>query len=96
MTPEGLVKKKIKDWLDEIGVWHFSPMSFGYGRRGIPDIVGAFRDRPVAIECKREGGARTKWQERECLLAHRAGAVVIIAENLEQVKRKFREEFGAL
>ena len=35
MTPEGKVKKKIKEVLDEYGVYYFMPVQHGYGPRGV-------------------------------------------------------------
>ena len=41
-TPEGAVKAAVKKILDEMGIYHFSPVQNGMGRAGIPDIIGSF------------------------------------------------------
>ena len=43
MTPEGKVKKKIVAYLKEIGAYYFFPATGGYGKSGVPDIVGCLK-----------------------------------------------------
>jgi Holliday junction resolvase len=52
LTPEGRVKKQLRAVLDELGVYYFMPATGGYGRSGVPDIVGCARHQFFAIECK--------------------------------------------
>ena len=40
MTPESKVKKKIVEQLKELGCYYFFPATGGYGKSGVPDIVG--------------------------------------------------------
>ena len=63
-TPEGKVKDKIKSILDKYGdeIYYFSPMTGGYGRSGVPDIVISVRGRFVAVECKTTGNKPTALQ----------------------------------
>ncbi len=51
-TPEKKVKTKIKAMLDAFHVFHFSPATHGYGKSGVPDIIGCCKGRFFAIECK--------------------------------------------
>lgn len=39
-TPEGKVKKRVKEILDAMDAYYFMPTTAGYGRSGVPDIVG--------------------------------------------------------
>jgi hypothetical protein len=41
MTPEGKVKKKIVEQLKALGCYYFFPATGGYGKSGVPDIVGS-------------------------------------------------------
>jgi Holliday junction resolvase len=52
MTPEGKVKKQVKKILDDVGAYHFSPMTAGYGRSGVPDIIACVKGKFIGIECK--------------------------------------------
>lgn len=81
-TPEQRVKAAVKAVLDDLGVWHFSPVSNGMGRHGIPDIVACAQGRFLAIETKREGrGYDTTPLQRQCLdeIAQAGGAAVVIS-----------------
>lgn len=66
MTPEGKVKAEIKKYLDSLGedCWYFMPMMMGYGRKGIPDIVGCIGGSFFGIEVKApgKGNGLTNWQ----------------------------------
>ena len=43
MTPEGKVKKKVKEYLKSIGAWYYMPVSNGMGRAGCPDILLCYK-----------------------------------------------------
>jgi len=90
MTPEGKVKKKVKAILDELKVYHFSPMQNGMGRAGIPDIVACHNGKFVGIECKAGNNKPTALQERELNRILNAGgeAFVINEENIEQLREE--------
>jgi hypothetical protein len=90
MTPEGKVKKRVKAILDELKVYHFSPMQNGMGRAGIPDIVACHNGKFVGIECKAGNNKPTALQERELNRILNAGgeAFVINEENIEQLREE--------
>jgi Holliday junction resolvase len=52
MTPEAKVKRVITKQLKEMGAYYFYPATGGYGRSGVPDIVGCYKGRFFGIECK--------------------------------------------
>ena len=87
MTPEAKVKKKVKEILDQMGVYHFSPMQNGMGRVGIPDIIGCLDGQFLGIECKAGRGTTTALQERELTRIQNAGgyALVVNEENINQL-----------
>jgi Holliday junction resolvase len=88
MTPEAKVKKKVKAILDELGAYHFFPLMGGFGRAGVPDIIGCYKGCFFAIECKAGSNKTTELQERELEKIRRAGGVAIVINegNLEDVK----------
>lgn len=90
MTPEGKVKKRVKAILDELKVYHFSPMQNGMGRAGIPDIVACHNGKFIGIECKAGNNKPTALQERELNRILNAGgeAYVINEENIEQLREE--------
>lgn len=91
MTQEGKVKKEIKEFLDSLGqyCWYFSPQMTGYGRAGIPDIIGCLRGMFFAIEVKAPGKKTnvTPWQVKEILAVRNAIGLVCIADCVDDVKR---------
>ena len=40
MTPEGKVKQVVGRKLKQLGAYYFFPATGGYGRSGVPDIIG--------------------------------------------------------
>ena len=90
--PEGTVKLKIKEYLKSLepSLWVFCPMSNGYGKRGVPDFVGVYRGRMFAIEAKAPGGKPKPWQERCMAEMANAGALVILADNIDTVIQAFK------
>ena len=80
MTPEGKVKAKLKTMLDKLGVYYFMPATGGYGRSGIPDIIGCHNGVFFAIECKANGGKTTALQDRELKRIGEAGGFTLIVD----------------
>ena len=80
MTPEVKVKAKLKTTLDKLGVYYFMPATGGYGRSGIPDIIGCHNGVFFAIECKANGGKTTALQDRELKRIGEAGGFTLIVD----------------
>ena len=80
MTPEGKVKEKAKRILESIGAYYFIPATGGYGRSGVPDIVGCLNGVFFAIECKANGGRPTALQLREIERINVAGGFAIVVD----------------
>lgn len=51
-TPEAKVKAKAVKQLKAVGAYYFYPITGGFGKSGVPDIVGCFKGMFFAIECK--------------------------------------------
>ncbi len=87
-TPENAVKAAVKKLLDEMGIYHFSPVQNGMGRAGIPDIIGCFRGRFLGIECKAGKGKTTALQDLELEKIRQAKgfAYVVNETNIQDLK----------
>jgi Holliday junction resolvase len=87
-TPEGKVKAQVRRILDERGVYYFCPATGGYGRSGVPDIIGCCHGVFFAIECKAGKGQTTALQERELRRIADAGgtALVIYEDGMDLVR----------
>ena len=93
LTPEGKVKKKIVAYLKEIGAYYFFPATGGYGKSGVPDIVGCYKGKFFGIECKAGKNTTTALQDRElnAIRNARGEAWVINEENVDAVTMMFRK-----
>lgn len=88
MTPEGVVKQRVKEMLKAAGYWYFCPVA-GRGTIGIPDIVGCTpRGRFFVIECKAAGGKLTPLQDKVLRDISQHGGYTFVAwpSNLEQLQ----------
>jgi hypothetical protein len=66
-TPEWHEKQAIKAFLDGLGpnvCWYFMPLMAGYGKSGVPDIMGSLCGTCFVIEVKRPGKNPTPIQAR--------------------------------
>ena len=88
-TPEGKVKKRVKEILDKKGAYYFMPATGGFGRSGVPDYIGCLNGVFFGVECKAGKGIPTALQEREIKNIIKAGgyAWVINEENVDQLEK---------
>ena len=88
MTPEGKVKKAVVKQLKELGAYYFFPMTGGYGKSGVPDIVGCHEGKFFGIECKAGRNKPTALQENNLRDIKNAGglSLVVNEDNMAQVK----------
>ena len=78
LTPEGKVKAKVRRILDANGVYYFMPATGGYGRSGVPDIVGCWDGNFFVIECKAGNNTTTALQDIELRKITQAGGIALI------------------
>ena len=88
MTPEGKVKKQCTTLLKQFSAYHFSPVTGGFGKSGVPDIICCYRGEFLAIECKAGKNNPTALQEREIKLIRAAGGstLVIREDNINELQ----------
>ena len=87
-TPESKVKKQVVEILKREGVYYFYPVTGGFGRSGVPDIVCCFNGRFLGIECKAGTNKPTALQEAEMARIRLAGGKTLVVNetNLNDVK----------
>lgn len=51
-TPEGKVKKQVKEVLKSLGAYYVMPVTGGYGNSGAPDFLVCYKGRFIGLECK--------------------------------------------
>ena len=67
-TPETKVKRVVTKYLKEMGAYYFYPVTGGYGRSGVPDI----------IECKAGKNKPTPLQEKNLQDISSAGGIALV------------------
>jgi len=78
MTPEAKVKKKVADQLKKLGAYYFYPITSGFGRSGVPDIVGSYRGNFFAFECKAGKNKPTALQDKNLSDINVAGGIACV------------------
>ena len=88
MTPEGKVKAKVVKLLKAHGVYYFYPVTGGFGRSGVPDVVCCRNGHFLAIECKAGKNKPTPLQEAEMQKIRDAGGttMVINETNIDELQ----------
>jgi hypothetical protein len=94
MTPEGRVKKQVKEYLKSIGAWYYMPVSNGMGRVGCPDILVCYKGLFMAFETKAPGKIKnvTANQQREIDDILRVNGLARVVDDVEQVKEAIRDK----
>ena len=90
MTPEGRVKKRVKEILTDLGAYYTMPVTGGYGGSGVPDFIICIAGLFYGIECKANGGKATALQLKHHDDIRKAGgiAVVIDETNVENLRKE--------
>lgn len=94
MTPEGLIKKQIMEWLSAQPNCYVRVIQIGgiRGRanssKGVSDIIGTWKGYALAIEVKAKGGKLSSEQEEFMTAWNKRGqGIAIVAYSLEDVKK---------
>jgi hypothetical protein len=95
LTPEGKVKKRIKEILKAHGIFHFSPSMGAYsGKAGIPDIITCIRGYLVGIEAKADPmKAPSKFQMLRMSEIRQSGGLTLLIHsgNLDEFELLIKE-----
>ena len=78
MTPEAKVKKVVVNQLRNLGAYYFYPVTGGYGRSGVPDIIVCYNGCFIGIECKAGTNKPTPLQEKNLKDIQAAGGVSLV------------------
>ena len=98
-TPEKKVKDAVVSILKDNGVYYFFPVTGGFGRSGIPDIVGCYRGKFIAVECKAGKNKPTALQYAEMLKIDKAGGtsmwvneetLYVVEEAINLINERFK------
>ena len=93
MTPEGKVKKRVKEILDALGAYHVMYVPVGYGaNKGTPDFLVCHKGRFIGIETKAGKGKTTALQDLNLQKIRDAGGVawVITERDFEWLEHSLK------
>jgi hypothetical protein len=85
-TPEGKVKKDVKELLHRMQIWFYMPVQTGYGVGGIPDFICCWKGIFIGIECKAPGreNRTTSMQKRTLAdIREHGGRAVVVSSATE-------------
>ena len=90
MTPEGKVKKRVKQILSDLDVYYLMPVTGGYGNSGTPDFIICIAGLFYGIECKANGGKPTALQLKNHEDIRKAGGFAMIVDetNVETLRKE--------
>jgi Holliday junction resolvase len=88
MTPEAKVKKVVVNQLRNLGAYYFYPVTGGYGRSGVPDIVGCYQGKFFGIECKAGKNTPTRLQQinLDDIEKQKGIALIVNEKNMHSVR----------
>ena len=88
MTPEAKVKKVVVNQLRNLGAYYFYPVTGGYGRSGVPDIVGGYQGKFFGIECKAGKNTPTRLQQinLDDIEKQKGIALIVNEKNMHSVR----------
>ena len=92
MTPEGKVKKEVIAYLNELGAYYFMPVTGGYGRSGVPDIVACLNGKFVGIECKAGDNQPTALQVKNLKAIRSAGGLSFCVNSVKVLRELLENE----
>ena len=87
-TPESKVKKKVVAILKKHKCYYFYPVTGGFGKSGVPDIIVCAYGRFVGIECKAGKNKPTALQKKNLneIAAALGYAMVVNENNIDDVE----------
>jgi hypothetical protein len=96
MTPEAKVKKVVIAQLKQLGAYYFYPVTSGYGRSGVPDVVGCYHGVFFGIECKAGKNKPTPLQDRNLKQIRDAGGLDLVVNegNMYDVIEMLEDEIN--
>ena len=88
MTPEGKVKKQVREYLRKKGIWFYQPVQNGMGQVGIPDFICCYKGQFIAIETKAPGKIAnvTANQQRVIDEIREHGGLAMVVDSIDSLE----------
>lgn len=85
MTPEGAIKKEMRQWLSVNGIYYANVAGGAFAKPGDPDIIADVDGHFLAIEAKTKTGRQSEQQKVCQRQVEASGGMYIIARCLQDV-----------
>lgn len=85
LTPEGQLTRAIRQLLNTLGVFHWKAFGGLGSAPGVPDIIGCYQGRLLAIEVKAPKGVVSDHQQRFIDNINAAGGLAFVARSIDDV-----------
>lgn len=87
-TPEGKVKKQVREFLRKHEIWFYQPVQNGMGVVGIPDFICCFKGHFIAIETKAPGKLShvTANQQRVIDAIREHGGLALVVDSVDSLQ----------
>lgn len=84
-TPEGKVKRKIDEWLNQWmpGHWKVKPRGGPFGKAGCPDILICWMGIFIGIEVKSDTGEASAMQMMNLKMIQKAGGIAALVRGFD-------------
>jgi Holliday junction resolvase len=83
-------------YLNELGAYYFFPVTGGYGRSGVPDIVACLGGKFVGIECKAGDNQPTALQVKNLKAIRSAGGLSFCVNSVKVLREQLESELERL
>ncbi len=87
-TPEALLTRSIRSLLNAAGIFHYKNHGGLGSAPGVPDIVGCYKGRMIAIEVKAPKGYLSDHQIEFLKRINEAGGLAFMAKDIDTVIEK--------
>ena len=93
LTPEGRVKKKVREYIKAIGGYYFAPVQMGLGAATLDDLC-CIKGRFVGVEYKAEGKSPTPRQLMTMKQIRQAGGIAVWGDTSDRVIEELKTALG--
>jgi len=85
LTPEAMLTRSVRQLLNSVGIFHYKAWGGPMSAPGVPDLVGCYKGRMIAIELKSQRGVVSDKQQEFIDKINRAGGLAFVARTIDDV-----------
>ena len=85
MTPEGKLKKEMRNWLEVNGIYYANVAGGAFSKPGDPDLIVVVNGRALGVEAKSKTGQQKELQHIRQEQLEAAGGSYIVARSMDDL-----------